>query len=192
MAKWNEQKGLLRVTLPGFSLIGKIAFVLIGIVGLYLILSGTLYALTTNLSRDDTEGAWVFMIIIGGVMLFLAFMMNFQKSGVEIDLVDKQMRDFSGILGRTKEEWIDISEASYLALVGKSMSTAPMPTRPSAWISYSKAQLNLIFENSYLQIFLGDTDDAIKLSLLLSEHLKLEVYNRMEEEAEEKEEEEAT
>lgn len=152
--------GLIKITNGGLS---KLSRLLLLLIGLFLLFNGIFYN-------------W--MLLFFTIPLFLAIT---YQTGVEIDTEAKQLRDISGILGSSKGDWQDISEAEYLAIVGTSQSRSFSGFRPSAGVSFSKSEINLFFEDYHTHVFSGNSEKADVYAQKLSIALGLEITDRRKE-----------
>lgn len=99
------------------------------------------------------DGASFDLVMTGGLLSFL-IVVSFFRSGIELDVENKRFREFEGILGRTKDPWIDVEDGDYLSIVGSIVTRAAEDHTP---VSTRSATSKVYFWSGdwHLEIFQG-------------------------------------
>ncbi|MBI1184004.1 hypothetical protein GC194_07020 [bacterium] len=112
------------------------------------------------------------------MFLFFAFVpvvLILYQTGVEIDFENKRLRDISGMLGSSKKEWQDISDAQYLGMVNSNEGRAVSAYRPSSSVRLGKTDVNLFLDGYHLHIFTGNGQKATEIADTIAHHLGIEI-----------------
>lgn len=115
-----------------------------------------------KMGHGNPEGwlFWIFATPLSFMAMLPFFHMHTLRWGVEFDLVDNQVRTFSGRFGNKREEWRSLDGATHLAFISKGY----------------EAELNIFLkEGDYLNISEGKYQKIDKIAGILSSRVQVEL-----------------
>ena len=144
-----------------------------GLVGLFLIGGSVWLSITDNIAA--------LIGLIPGGLFSVGFLPALYRTGVELDTKNKRFREYTGTLGKKKEQWIDIEDDDYISIVGIKtayavglMGRSPA-TRRARTVLFPMSKVYFFSGDWHIEIFKGHYENAVPVANRFASTFGLEI-----------------